>query len=461
MNILNIYNYIKKQITPVRLIVSSFLGLIFIGTIILCLPICAKNNETTNLLDSFFISTSCSCVTGLTPFDTYTHWSGFGQAIILFLILLGWLGPVSFMSGFSLLIRRKLGVKNIQLAQEYTRGNAIDIPMLLKTILFVSFLFELCGTLLLSFRFIPLYGLKGIWISIFLSVSAYCNAGFDIMGFLGPDQSLIAFQDDIYTSLVISFLIIFGGIGFLVVTDIYSKFMYKFKKTDFHPHFTINTYIVVLTTLILLIFGTIGFFILEKDHSLSQLSLEKKIVASFFQSTTSRTAGFFTVNPANQIPLTKMLIIILMFIGASPSSTGGGIKTTTIFVLIATVFSALKSQDDTTIRKHRLKKNIVYQAITITILALTVIFLVTIILEIVEFKKNISTIDIIYESISAFSTVGLSTGITFNLSAVSKITLCLAMFIGRVGPISLIISLLIKSGNKSKIVLPEGKILVG
>ena len=462
MNITNkFFNSLREYFSPVRLIVSSFFFIIILGTIILSLPICARNGQETSIIDSLFVSTSCTCVTGLTPFDTYSHWSTFGQIIMLILIQLGGLGPVSFTTGFTLLIRRKLGLRNFQLAQAYTHGNIIDSPKLLKTILLVSFSFEAIGAILLSFKFFPLFGKYGLWVALFTSISAYCNAGFDILGFITPDSSLTIFQNDHYVNLIISILIILGGIGFVVITDIYTKLHDKVKKTNIHSHLTINTKVVLLTTTVLLFLGTILFFLTEYNYSLKDLSFPNKLTASFFQSTTSRTAGYSTIYVQDQLDITKVLIMTLMFIGASPSSTGGGIKTTTFFVIIATVLSVLKGKQDTTIGKHRLNKSIVYKAICITALSIIVVLASITILETFEAKKGIASIDLMFESVSAFGTVGLSAGITPLLSNASKILLCITMFAGRVGPMTLFIALALKNNNRFESILPEGKIIVG
>lgn len=461
ISIVKSFDFFKERFSPVRLIVSSFLAVIVVGTILLSLPICARNGQATNFIDSLFISTSCTCVTGLTPFDTYSHWSTLGQVIMLILIQLGGLGPVSFTTGFTLLIRRRMGLRDFQVAQAYTHGSIIDIPKLLKTILLVSFSFEALGTILLSFKFIPMFGLYGLWVAMFISISAYCNAGFDILGFIAPDASLTIFQNDHYVSIIVAILIILGGIGFVVITDVYTKLHDKFKKNNAHPHFTINTKVVLITTTILLFIGTIMFFLIEYNYSLKDLSFTQKLTASFFQSATSRTAGYATIYVQDQLDITKTLIMTLMFIGASPSSTGGGIKTTTFFVILATVVSVLKGKSDTTVGKHRLNKNAVYKAICIMVLSIIVVLISITILETVEAEKGIASIDLMFESISAFGTVGLSAGITPLLSDISKAILCITMFIGRVGPMTLFIALTLKNNNRFESILPEGKIIVG
>lgn len=461
---MNCISYISskiKEASPVRIIVSSFFMIIVLGTILLMLPISSRNNMSTGIVDSFFVATSCTCVTGLTVFDTWSHWSIFGQVVIIGLIQLGGLGLITFTTGFTLLLRKKLELRDMQIAIKYTNGSMLNTTRLLRTILVVTFTCEFLGAVLLAFRFMPKYGLKGLWISVFTSISAYCNAGFDILGFEYPGCSLCNYSSDPLVMLVVSFLIILGGIGFIVMVDIYSNMYKRIKKEERHPRLTINSTIVLKATFFLLVIGTILFLVLENSHSLKGMSVSGKILASFFESTTLRTAGFFAVPVSEHYDITKILEIFLMFIGASPSSTGGGIKTTTMVVLLVTVVSVLKGSDDTIIRGHKVPKSTVYKSLTIVILWMIILAIDTSILEVMEAPKSFSAIDIIFESVSALGTVGISAGITPDLSAISKTVLAITMFIGRVGPISLIVALTLRKKSKINSILPDGKIIVG
>lgn len=449
-----------KDVPPVRLIVSSFFILIVIGAILLALPISARGRQATDLLSSFFTSTSATCVTGLVVFDTWTHWSAFGQVVILGLIQLGGLGLVTFTSGFTLFLRRRLDLRDMQIAKEYTNGSTLDLPRLLRTIIFFTFVCEAIGSFLLMLRFVPMFGARGIWISVFLAVSAYCNAGFDILGFLKPDASLELFAGDPLVCLTICFLIILGGIGFIVTVDLYNWGRKRIKKEEHRPHLTLHSRIVLISTVSLLALGTILVFGLEYNHSLKDLNFLEKLNISFFQSVTARTAGYATISQGELGDATKLVTIILMFIGASPSSTGGGIKTTTFVVLIATVFSVSRGRDETVINKRRVDKTVVYRSMTIVTMALLVVAITSSVIMITT-PPEISAIDSIYEAVSAFGTVGLTTGMTPNLSIAAKIFVMLTMFIGRVGPISLALALTMKHNGGAGKILPEGKVIVG
>ena len=411
------------------------------------------------LIDAFFTATSATCVTGLSIFDTFSRWTLFGQIIIILLIQFGGLGIITFTTGFTLAFRRKLGLRDIQIAKEYTNGSVIDTPRLMITILVWSLICEGIGTVLLAVRFIPKYGWFGLWISIFTSISAYCNAGFDIMGFIKPGSSFISYAKDPLVSITISMLVILGGLGFIVISDLYSCVLKKNK--NLHPKLTIHSKLVIYMSLFLLALGTFLFLIFEYNNTLYGMSFLEKLNVSFFQSSVARTAGFFTVPLAKEKGVTKMLTIILMFIGASPSSTGGGIKTTTFIVILSTVFGVLKGNEDATLLKHRVEKFNVYKSITITVLALFIISAVTTAMSVMESPKGIEILDIIFEAVSAFATVGLTTGITPMLSFLSKILIITTMFIGRVGPISLILALTLRKERRINKVLPSSKIVVG
>lgn len=449
-----------KDISPVRIIVSSFVIIIVIGGVLLTLPVSARNGQTTPFINALFTSTSATCVTGLAVYDSWTHWSAFGQVIILGLIQLGGLGLVAFTTGFTLFMHHKLGLRDMQLASEYTSGNLMDIPRLMRTILIWTFACEAAGALLLMLRFVPKFGLYGIWVSVFLSVSSYCNAGFDILGFETPDVSLQNYVNDPLVCLPICALIIIGGIGFIVISDIHAWGMKKYSKEEKHPHLTLHTRIVLITTATLLVIGTALVFVFEYNNTLADMTIFQKIHASFFQSTTARTAGFASVNQGDLLDITKIVTIFLMFIGASPSSTGGGIKTTTFVVLIGTVLSVLRGQDETILQRRRVDKSVVYRSLAILFLSTLVVLTTTSVLLLME-NDTKSAISLLFETVSAFATVGLSTGITPLLSSISKAALIITMFIGRVGPISLVLALTMSRSRRAVMIRPEGRVIVG
>ncbi len=453
--ILRISEARKRGMPPVRLIALSFAIIILVGAFLLTLPISSKDGNFTHPLDALFTSTSATCVTGLVVFDTFTKWTWFGQGVILMLIQLGGLGLVTFTSFFAFTIRRRAGIKELQLANEYiSNGNLADVPQLFRLICIVTFAFETVGAVLLGIRFVPKYGLQGIWTSIFLSVSAYCNAGFDILGMEGPFSNLIHYNDDPLVILVIAFLIIFGGLGFVVINDI--VFMRK------HGHVLLHTRIVLLCTAALILVGTIGILSIEYNNpdTLGPMPFGEKLSASFFQSVSARTAGFNSIDLASMREPGKLLMCALMFIGAAPGSTGGGIKVTTFVVLIMTVYSVMRGRDDTVVLHRRVDKKVVYKALAITILSATLVIVTFFVIFYCQRQLGVSSIDSLFESVSAFGTVGLSCSVTPGLAAGAKIAVIFTMFCGRVGPVSLALAISANS-KKNDAILPEGRIMVG
>jgi trk system potassium uptake protein TrkH len=449
-----------KNIPPVRLIVVSFAVIILAGALLLTLPISSKSGNPTSFIDSLFTATSATCVTGLIVFDTWTHWTILGQIIIITLIQVGGLGVITFTTGFSLLIHRKLGLHDLQLAAENTGGETMDITHLVKTVLYFTFLCESLGALLMMLRFVPQFGLEGIWISVFTAISAYCNAGFDILGFVMKNGNLIPYAGDPLICLTVGALIVTGGIGFVVVRDIYlSKVIPRYHKNK-TSHLNFHSHIVLGTTLVLIVLGTVLFFICEYDNTLSGMNFGTKLNASLFQSISARTAGFASVDIAKEHDFTKIITIILMFIGASPAGTGGGIKTTTFVVLMATVLSVMRGCEETTIAKRQIDKFTVYRALAILTGAAFVVFVTTGI--ILTADPHVNGIDALFEAVSGFGTVGLSAGVTQTLSWISKLAVAFTMFVGRVGPVSLGLALAMRRGRRSgNAILPEGKVIVG
>ncbi len=460
-----------KNIAPVRLIVISFALVILIGAGVLTLPICARNGEMTHFWDALFTSTSATCVTGLTVVDTWTHFNGFGQAVILFLIQVGGLGVVTFTTGFTVLFRRKLGLKDMLLASENTSGSGsgLAIPQLLKTILLFTLTAELIGALLLMIRFVPQFGGYGIWVSVFLAVAGYCNAGFDILGFQAPGSSLSAYAGDPLVLLTLALLIIAGGLGFIVISDIYFKKLYpqlqrlyrrgKLREKRKKAGLNFHTQVVLVTTGVLLAIGMSVFLLCEWNHSMKNLNWAEKLNAAFFQSASVRTAGFTTVNMAEQHSMTKVFTMLLMFIGASPASTGGGIKTTTLVVLIATVFSVMRGSEDTVFLRRMIDKATVYRALAIVLCGMVLVAIPAIIIEVTN--AHVGFLTAMFESVSAFSTTGITIGTTSTLNIGSKLVLVLTMFAGRVGPVSLALAIVIRRGRHSSSILPQGRIIVG
>lgn len=451
----------KKQFSlsssPARVIAGSFLGVILTGTLILMLPACAKNGGVTHFFDALFTATSATCVTGLVVVDTYTHWTYLGQGVILALIQIGGLGLVTLTLFFNLLIRRRLGFRTLQLAQESTSAsNFEDTPHLLRGIVGITLAVEGIGAVLFLPAFVPKYGAEGIFISVFTSISAFCNAGFDLLGREGAYSSLTHYNGS-YVLLVAAALVIIGGLGFMVLFDLLG--WRKKKKLSFHSR------VVLLSTACLLLVGTIGFAALEWNNpaTMGKLPFWQKLNAAFFQSVSTRTAGFNSIDIAAMGEVTKILSIGLMFIGAAPGSTGGGIKVTTVVVVAMTAVSVARGYEDTVIMKRKIKRQTVNRALTVVLTGFLVILLVSgVIVYTIHKGATVSAVDALFESTSAFATVGLSAGVTGIANLPSRLLLIVTMFVGRIGPVAFLMSLAAGAGKvNKKQVMPEGQINVG
>lgn len=407
-------NLIKK-IKPGRIIVLGFLIVILLGTILLMLPISINEGENVSFIDALFTSTSAVCVTGLIAIDTADTFTVFGRTVVALLIQIGGLGVTSVGVGFIMLLKKKIGIKERTLIKESMNLDSLKgVVKLVKSILFMTLIFESIGVILSYMVFSKDYApLDALGISLFHSIAAFNNSGFDILGGL---QNLIPYQNNVLLNLTTCGLIIFGGIGFLVIKEIIE--VRSFKK------FTLHTKIVLIMTGILLVVGTI---LLKLTEDISWLG-------AFFFSTSARTAGFSTYPLSSFTNAGLFVLIILMFIGASPGSTGGGIKTTTLFTLNKSIYSTSTNKHCTAF-KRKIPLAVILKAFNITILALFVICIGTFILSILE--PNYTFMQLLFEVTSAFGTVGLSTGITPDLSALSKFIISLIMFIGRLGPMTI------------------------
>lgn len=439
---------------PVQTICISFALVIVVGGFLLTMPFCSKDGTFLPIMDAFFTATSATCVTGLVVYDTYQRFNPIGQAIILMLIQIGGLGLLTITSFFNVILGRKLGLRSAHLASESASAMELpDTPRLLRTIMKVSLLCEATGALLLMFDFIPRYGAEGIWISVFLAVSAFCNAGFDILGREAPYVSLCNYNNDPYVLVVISGLIILGGMGFVVWKDVA-----QYKKTR---KLMLHTKIVLIGTAVLILSGMVGFLLLEWNNpqTLGGLTVPQRFIASYFQSVTTRTAGFNTIDNASFSSISKLLTVVMMFIGACPGSTGGGIKVTTFTVLLLTVASVMRGREDTVIAKRRIDRQTVYKALAIFFLAGVLVLITTFVIYF-TMPEKVDSIDALFEATSAFGTVGLSVGISPKAHAASKLVMIFTMFLGRVGPVSLPLALAFRQQKRHE-VIPEGKILVG
>lgn len=439
----------KTKLNGVQILALGFLVAIIIGAIILSLPISSRSGEPTNFLDAIFTSTSAVCVTGLITLNTSTHWSTFGQTVIMTLIEIGGLGFMSFAVLISLILGKKITLRERLVMQEAMNTFSIQgLVRMVKYVLAFTVSVQFFGALLLSTQFVPEYGIsKGVFYSIFHSISAFCNAGFDLFG-----TSLVGYSNNIVVILVISVLIIIGGLGFTVLLELYN--FKGIKKLSLHAK------LVIITTLILVFGGAMLMLLFEYSNpqTIANMNIKDKLLNSFFASVSPRTAGFNSV-PTNGMTLaSKILTVILMVIGGSPGSTAGGLKTVTCGILVLTVISLIRGREDVECFGRRFTKELVIKAFTIVFIGLSLVIGVTMILSYTE--VGASFIDLLYESASALGTVGLTLGLTPNLSAVGKILIMIMMYLGRVGPITVMLALTRKR-KKSGYKYPEGKILIG
>lgn len=446
-----------NNMDPARIMVVGFAAVILLGALLLNLPIATQNGESIGFLNALFTSTSAVCVTGLVVVDTATYWSNVGQVIIITLIQVGGLGFMTTATMFALLTKKRINLRERLLIQESLNQEDLSgMVKLTRYVILITFLIECVGAILLSFVFIPQFGLgRGVWYSIFHAISAFCNAGFDLMGSVsGPYSSLTSYVSNPMIVITISSLIILGGIGFPVILDIMNC-----KKTS---RLNMHSKIVLITTGILIVIGTIFIFIIEFNNpdTLGNLGFGGKFLASLFQSVTARTAGFNTLDLTLIRESSLFLMMILMFIGASPASTGGGLKTTTLATLLITVKSFISGKSEIVAFERRISSTLITKAIGIFFIATSFVVFGTLALSITD--ASFSLVECGFEIISAIATVGLSIGGSPNLTTMGKVVVMLAMFIGRVGSLTIFIALLSKGSRKQPPVrYPEGKIIVG
>ena len=433
----------------------GFMAVILLGTALLALPIAAAGGQRLSLFDSLFTATSAVCVTGLVSVDTGTTFSLFGQIVLIVLIQVGGLGFMVFATIFMVMLGRKISIKGRMLIRESMNTSSMsDLGSLTKLYLLLSLAIELAGAVLLSVRFVPLYGWKhGIWIALFHSVSAFCNAGFDLFG---NYASLTAFSGDPLVLLTVAVLIILGGLGFSVVLETIRN-RQGFRSLSLHSR------IVLLTTLALLLSGTVFYWLAERTNgvTLADRSEGEKILNAFFQSVTMRTAGFNSFDLSGFRDGSKLFSSLLMIVGASPTSTGGGIKTTTTATLAMLMLSVVRGESEVNVARRRLPDDIIRRALAVAVLFLSTLLTGTLIISLIE-NGRFPLEDILFEASSAMGTVGVSAIGTPNLSPASRAVLLPMMFLGRVGPLTMAIAIAkrqsrIRSGSK----YPEERIMIG
>ncbi len=457
------FRFVKRTLTTTQIIAAGFLIAIIIGTFLLCLPISSQTRTWTPVIDAMFMATTSLCVTGLVTVTTVEYWSLFGQVVILFLIQFGGLGVVTFTTTMLLVLRKRITLKERILIQDaYNLDTLRGLVRLTKRILKATLIVEGIGAAFLAIQFIQDYGFfSGIWKSIFISVSAMCNAGIDLIG----AYSLMPYQGNVLINFTIMTLIVLGGIGFPVWWDVVGQVkelrQKKFKSSPrkFFSKLTLHTKIVITVTFILIFGGMILIFLLEytNPNTIGKMPLWEKLMASLFQSVTTRTAGFLTIPQECLKDTSAFLSIILMFIGGSPSGTAGGVKTVTIAMMILSAYCIMKGKEDTEVFHRKIPSTIVRKGLAVVMVSLGVLISSTILLSITE---KAPFLDVFFETTSALATVGLSRGLTGNLTFLGKVIIITTMYIGRIGPISL--ALFFNSSKKTTHRgLPEGKIMVG
>lgn len=443
----------KQKWSTTKIIAVGYVLVITIGTILLMLPVSGRNHEPVPFMDAWFTATSATCVTGLVTHDTYTYWSSFGQAVLLVLIQIGGMGFMTIAISAMTLTRKKIGLSQRLLMQESVGAPQVaGVVRMSRLILGGTVFFEGLGALLLSFYYIPRLGFgKGLYFSVFHSISAFCNAGIDLMGYYQPSSSLITAADSYLVGITIAGLILVGGIGFLVWED---ALRWKWHISRYRLH----SKVVLAAAVALVAGGTLFMFLFEYGKpSMEGKNLGEQILCSFFQAVTPRTAGFNTMDLNQLSPSSQMLMVCLMFIGGSPGSTAGGIKTTTMTILLLTIWTEFKKRKDVELFKRRVEGEVIRHAACILMFYGSLAFVSSMIICAVE---GIGAKEVIFEVVSALCTVGLSLGITAEVGTLSHIILILLMFIGRVGGITILIAFSSRlSAIPSK--LPAEKIAVG
>lgn len=451
------FRTVLSHIGPPKMMILGFGSVILVGALLLMLPISSADGHTTGFINSLFTSTSSVCVTGLTVLDTSIHWSTFGKVVIITLIQIGGLGFMSISALVALILGKKINLRQRLLIKEQLNQTQLaGAVLLIKNVFKLTFIIESTGALLLSTVFIPKFGVaKGIAYSIFHSISAFCNAGFDLMGRTsGAFSSLVDYGNNPIVVFTITTLIILGGLGFGVIVCL------KTNKLTFRKY-TLTTKLVCITTIILIITGTTLIFAGEyaNPHSMGNMSLWDKFQIAYFQSVTTRTAGFATMDLSTFRGSTLLVMIVLMFIGASPSSTGGGIKTTTLAVLFIIIRAFFKNDKEVTVFKRRLSNFTTRKACGVLVISLSLLAISIYLLMLTQNDK-FTLINATFEAVSAFATVGLTITGSADLNAVGKLIIIFLMFAGRVGSIT-IFSLLVHDTKPKNIRYPEGKVMVG
>lgn len=441
-----------------QIIMLSFLGAILLGSALLVLPFSTKSGESVDYIDALFTAVSATCVTGLVTLPTVATWSVFGQIVILILIQIGGLGVITITAGFMVAIHRKMGLKDSQLLSDALNVSTLSgLAEFVKKMLLGTFIIEGVGALMYMIVFIPDFGAKGIWISIFNSVSAFCNAGIDIVA----ENSLCNYATNPLVNVVTCLLIILGGLGYVVWWDII-RVLKDVKRTKFRCVFklTLHSKIVLVSTFALILIGGVSILAFEYNNplTLKNYNFFDKMQIAFFQSITTRTAGFATLPQENLTNASSIICIILMFIGGSPVGTAGGIKTVTIVVLFATTIATVRGKNEVTLFQRNLSKQVTRKAVAVAFSSFIIVALSTILLSL---STDAPALDVVFETVSATATVGLSRNLTSSLNVWGKLILSATMYFGRIGPISLATSFNLKKENINIIKNPTEDVRLG
>ncbi len=448
----------KISFSTTQIILISFLLAIFVGSLLLSLPFSSASGKAVPYIDALFTATTATCVTGLVTLPTVSTWSIFGQVVILILIQIGGLGIITVTSGFMIAIHRRMGLSERLLIQDAFNLNTLSgLVRFVRKVIFGTFIVEGVGALLYMTVFVPEFGLKGIWISLFNSVSAFCNAGIDIIA----EDSLCCYMTNPVINLVTSLLIVLGGIGYIVWWDVI-RVAGKGKKLGLKclRQLTLHSKIALWTTAILIFIGAAAIFAFEYNNpeTVGEYSLFQKIQFAIFQSVTTRTAGFATVPQENLTNGSSFVSIILMFIGGSPVGTAGGIKTVTVAVLLFSALATIRNQNETELFNRTVSKNAVRKAVAVFSMSFIILLCSTLLLSLV---CDATAIDILYETVSATATVGLTRSLTPSLNLWGKLIIIATMYFGRVGPISLAFAFSTRKENRNIIKNPTEEISVG
>ena len=448
----------KIRFSTTQIIMLSFFIAVLVGSMLLALPISSASGVAVPYIDALFTATTSICVTGLVTLPTVSTWSVFGQTVILLLIQIGGLGVITIMSGIMISLHRKIGMKDRMLIQDAFNLNTLSgIIKFIKKVLIGTFVVEGIGALFYMTVFVPEFGTKGMWISIFNAISAFCNAGIDIIS----ENSLCDYALNPMINTVTNALIILGGIGYIVWWDVLRVLKsIRNKKLKCFSNLTLHSKIALSSTGVLIAVGAVLFFIFEYNNPLTMkdYSLFDKLQVSLFQSVTTRTAGFATIPQQNLTNASAIVSLLLMFVGGSPVGTAGGIKTVTMVVLVFAAFGTIRNKEDVVLFQRTIPKQAVSKAVAVVCISFMIMFLSTILLSAVT---NANALDIAYETVSATATVGLTRNLTPLLNVWGKLIVIATMYLGRVGPISLVIAFNTKKEKRNIIKEPTEEISVG